>query len=325
MTGPFDTSSRPATDAVPDTGNGAEGEGDAESATGSAIVDSVFEIIRPDHRTLPVVFASPHSGNNYPASFIAASKLDASALRKSEDSFIDEVYGTAPQHGAPLIRALFPRAYLDPNREPFELDPGMFSDALPSYVNTHSPRVAAGLGTVARVVATGAEIYRDKLTFAEVADRIGRYYRPYHRALQELVENTRKSFGWCLLIDCHSMPSVGGPMDADPGNTRVDFVLGDCFGAACDPAIADHVEKVLSGAGYTVTRNTPYSGGYTTVHYGHPAAGVHVLQIEINRALYMNENTYERLPGIAELTRDIGMLIESLRDLTGGLGRLAVA
>lgn len=280
----------------------------------------VIEILRPERQTLPVVFASPHSGNRYPDSFTAASRLDFATLRKSEDSFVDEIFGAAPRYGAPLLKALFPRAYIDPNREPFELDPEMFAEALPSYVNTHSPRVAAGLGTIARVVATGAEIYRDKLSFAEAAERINALYRPYHRALQELIEATRTSFGWCLLIDCHSMPSVGGPMDADPGKRRVDFVLGDCFGAACDAAITTHVERVLAESGHTVTRNLPYSGGYTTVHYGRPRADVHVLQIEINRAMYMDEDRYTRLPGIAALTADIETLMGTLEPFCAALG-----
>jgi N-formylglutamate amidohydrolase len=273
-----------------------------------------LRIIRPERQTLPVVFASPHSGTHYPESFIQASKLDALALRKSEDSFIDEIYAAAPQYGAPLICALFPRAYIDPNREPFELDPDMFDGDLPSYVNANSPRVAAGLGTIARVVANGADIYRDKLSFSEAARRINALYRPYHRALQDLIETTRQKFGWCLLIDCHSMPSVGGPMDLDSGKTRVDFVLGDCFGASCDPAISDHVDTTLARGNHAVIRNTPYSGGYTTVHYGRPNVGVHVLQIETNRALYMNEETYERLSGINELTQHMEALMASLGD-----------
>jgi N-formylglutamate amidohydrolase len=273
-----------------------------------------LRIIRPERQTLPVVFASPHSGTNYPESFIQGSKLDAQALRKSEDSFIDEIYAAAPQYGAPLICALFPRAYIDPNREPFELDPDMFDGELPSYVNANSPRVAAGLGTIARVVANGADIYRDKLNFSEAARRINALYRPYHRALQDLIETTRQKFGWCLLIDCHSMPSVGGPMDLDSGKTRVDFVLGDCFGASCDPAISDHVDTTLARGNHAVTRNAPYSGGYTTVHYGRPNVGVHVLQIETNRALYMNEETYERLSGIKELNQHMEALMASLCD-----------
>lgn len=272
----------------------------------------VLVIDRPEPQTLPVVFASPHSGNRYPESFIRASRLDPAALRKSEDSFVDEIYAAAPRFGAPLIKALFPRAYMDPNREPFELDPEMFDDELPSYVNANSPRVAAGLGTIARVVANGENIYRNKLSFTEAANRINTLYRPYHRALQDLIETTRRRFGWCLLIDCHSMPSIGGPMDLDSGKTRVDFVLGDCFGISCAPAIADHFEAALARDGHAVTRNDPYSGGYTTVHYGRPDAGVHALQIEINRALYMDEIHYTRLPGLETLRRHMEALMATL-------------
>lgn len=279
----------------------------------------VLEIIRPQSQDLPVVFASPHSGNRYPESFIKASRLDPAALRKSEDSFVDEIFAAAPRFGAPLIKALFPRAYMDPNREPFELDPDMFADDLPSYVNVHSPRVAAGLGTIARVVASGEDIYRDKLSFAEAAERINMLYRPYHRALQELIEETRRRFGWCLLIDCHSMPSVGGPMDLDSGKTRVDFVLGDCFGISCAPAISDHIDAALAQGGHAVTRNAPYSGGYTTVHYGRPDAGVHALQIEINRALYMDEGAYTRLPGLEALCRHAEAVMATLPALCAKL------
>jgi N-formylglutamate amidohydrolase len=283
--------------------------------------DGVYLIERPAERSLPVVFASPHSGTNYTDAFKAASRLDDKALRKSEDSFVDEIFGAAPEMGAPLIKALFPRAYMDPNREPFELDPEMFADPLPSFVNCHSPRIAAGLGTIARVVASGEEIYSGKLSFAEVADRINRLYRPYHRALQALVEETRELFGWCLLVDCHSMPSVGGPMDQDPGMSRVDFVLGDCFGASCDGALTRHVEHMLARPGYTVTRNIPYSGGFTTVHYGRPTAGVHALQIEINRALYMDEANFTRRPGLADLAACMRDLAQSMSALANPLAK----
>ncbi len=277
--------------------------------------DGVFTIERPTKRTLPIVFSSPHSGTDYTPEFRAASRLDDVTLRKSEDSFVDEIFGAAPEMGAPIIKALFPRAYMDPNREPFELDAEMFSDPLPSFVNTHSPRIAAGLGTIARVVASGEEIYREKLTFAEAAERINRLYRPYHRALQGLVEETRDIFGWCLLIDCHSMPSVGGPMDQDPGMKRVDFVLGDCFGASCDGAITQAVENVVTSAGYTATRNIPYSGGYTTVHYGRPTATIHALQIEINRSLYMDEVLFTRTPGLGELAQCMKNLAQPISGL----------
>lgn len=269
-------------------------------------------IFEPVEQTAPIVFASPHSGLNYAPDFIEASKLDQFTLRKSEDSYMDEIFGAAPSYGAPLVAATFPRAYVDPNREPFELDPEMFVDALPDYCNTRSPRVAAGLGTIARVVCSGAEIYRHKLRFADALYRINTFYRPYHDALTSIIERTRSRFGFCILVDCHSMPSVGGPMDRDPGRRRVDFVLGDCHGTACAPALVERVERFLEARRYVVKRNLPYAGGYTTRHYGRPADKVHALQIEVNRAIYMNEDTYERTKGMAGLTAHMAELVGML-------------
>jgi N-formylglutamate amidohydrolase len=271
-----------------------------------------LEVLNPTHQAVPLVFASPHSGNRYPAEFVAASRLDPVALRRSEDCFVDRLFSAAPGHGAPLLRALFPRAFIDPNREPFELDPAMFEDALPAYANTASARVAAGLGTIARVVTNGQEIYRGKLRFAEAAERIGAYYRPYHRALQDLLDETRKRFGCYLLIDCHSMPSIGGPMDPDAGRGRADFVIGDCFGTSCDDLVAATVEKSLRDMGFTVLRNRPYAGGFTTSHYGKPSAGLHAVQIEINRALYMDESAIEAHAGLRPLSDKITRLIGAL-------------
>jgi N-formylglutamate amidohydrolase len=275
--------------------------------------DPVCEVLAPAQQTMAAVFASPHSGNHYPPEFIAASRLDPKALRKSEDSFIDQLFGMAPDHGAPLLRALFPRAYIDPNREPFELDPDMFEDALPDYVNAHTPRVAGGLGTIARVVANGEEIYKRKLRFDEAATRINRLYHPYHRHLQNLIARTQDRFGYCLLVDCHSMPSIGGPMDQDAGLKRVDLVLGDCFGTSCAPTITALTDEVMRDLGYRVTRNMPYSGGFTTMHYGQPASGVHALQIEINRALYMEEDRFQPTMRFDALRAHLGVLIETLK------------
>ena len=276
-----------------------------------------WDVVAPAKQTIPLVFASPHSGTSYPNDFVAASRLDSLALRRSEDSFVDEIFADTPNHGAPLIRAHFPRAYVDPNREPFELDPDMFDDELPAYVNTHSPRVSAGLGTIARVVANGEEIYRDKLNFEDAKARIERCYWPYHQALAHLIEGTRAQFGSCLLIDCHSMPSVGGPMDRDAGRRRVDFVLGDVFGTACASFVTDSVEGFLRERGYNVTRNLPYAGGFTTRHYGRPQSGVHALQIEINRSLYMDEGRFERRPYITVLSEAMGELAERLGTVVG--------
>ncbi|MBI3453445.1 MAG: N-formylglutamate amidohydrolase [Rhodospirillales bacterium] len=279
--------------------------------------DPPYTVIAPKRQTVPVIYASPHSGSIYPASFVAGSRLDPLTLRRSEDAFVDELFAAAPAGGAPLLKANFPRAYIDPNREAYELDPEMFDERLPEFVNTRSPRIGAGLGTIARVVANGAEIYRDKLSFAEATARIEALYRPYHARLAALLEATMARFGACLLVDCHSMPSVGGPMDRDPGRRRVDFVLGDCFGAACAPIVIGTAETFLESRGYTVARNDPYAGGFVTRHYGHPREGRHALQIEINRALYMDETRIEKTAGFQKLA-------DNLVALMRGLGEMAI-
>lgn len=284
-----------------------------------AEIEAPYEILAPARQTLPLVFASPHSGNRYPEDFVTGSRLDKLNLRRSEDCFVDDLFAAAPRLGAPLIRALFPRAYVDPNREPFELDPAMFADDLPSYANTRSPRVASGLGTIARVVASGSDIYRHKLRLEDALERIRQFYWPYHNGLRELIEATRRDFGFCVLVDCHSMPSVGGPMDRDPGLRRVDFVLGDCHGTACAPVIMEEAARSLEDKGYLVTRNAPYSGGFVTRHYGRPASAVHALQIEINRVLYMDETLYRRSEGFDSLVAHLGDLIGALGSLDPAL------
>jgi N-formylglutamate amidohydrolase len=273
-----------------------------------APVEPPFEILAPTAQTLPLVLASPHSGIDYPSEFLAASRLDPIALRRSEDSFVDEIFAGAATLGAPLLCARFPRAYLDANREAWELDPAMFEDALPEYVNSRSPRVQAGLGTIARIVASGEDIYTGKLRWSEAMRRIERLYQPYHRALHQLVETTRARFGYYLLLDCHSMPSA-----ADRGGrNRIDIVLGDCHGAACHGSIIETAQRFLAGKGYAVARNTPYAGGFTTCHYGQPGQDGHALQIEINRGLYMNERTIERRPFLDQLRADMRALVAVL-------------
>ncbi len=274
-----------------------------------------WEILAPGEPASPVVFASPHSGRSYPRPFIAASRLDALTLRRSEDAYMDRVVAGAPDRGVPLLLAHFPRAYVDPNREAFELDPAMFEGPLPAYVNTRSPRIAAGLGTVARVVASGDDIYPGKLDFAEVRERIEACHVPYHRALKGLLDETRRRFGACLLVDCHSMPSVGGPMDRDPGLKRVDMVLGDCHGTSAAAVVTETAERALKGLGLVVVRNTPYAGGFTARHYGNPARGVHVLQIEVNRALYLDEANVAPGPGLPGLAEKMNRLMNALKDI----------
>jgi len=278
-----------------------------------------FEILRPKGSRGPLVVSSPHSGCAYPAAFVAGARLDRAALRRSEDCFVDELFAAAPEHGAPLLRALFPRAYVDPNRAPFELDPAMFDDPLPAFVETDTPHVRGGLGTVPRLVASGAEIHAGKIRFAEAEARIRACYRPYHAALAGLIEETRRRFGFVLLLDCHSMPSASPEIGLETGGVgrarRIDIVLGDRHGASCHGAIVDRAEAVLAARGRAVRRNTPYAGGYITRHYGHPESGVHALQIEINRALYMDEDHYARTAGFARIAADMTALLAALAAL----------
>jgi N-formylglutamate amidohydrolase len=282
-------------------------------------LEPTHEIIAADSQSTALVLASPHSGTTYPPDLIAASRLDALSLRRSEDSYVDEIFGDAPALGAPMLRARFARAYLDPNREPFELDPAMFEDALPDFVNRHSPRVRVGLGTIARVVASGEEIYARKLLFAEATQRIEQLYRPYHRALSQLIETTRNRFGYYMLLDCHSMPSTTLPARGGLSRSRIDIVLGDCHGTSCDPIVSDTAQNFLVDRGYAVARNAPYAGGFTTTHYGKPEDGGHCLQIELGRGLYMDERSYERKPFFTQLARDMRDLAVTLTQIDPAL------
>lgn len=270
-----------------------------------------FTVRAPLRPAVPLVFASPHSGREYPLAFLAAARLDPLALRRSEDSFVDELFASAPGHGAPLIAATFPRAYCDPNREAWELDPTMFDDALPSWVNTTSARVGAGLGTIARVVASGEAIYRHKLQFAEAESRIRLCWAPYHAELARMLEEARARHGTCLLIDCHSMPGQGASSGASPIRPP-DFVLGDAHGTACAPRVTRLVETVLTELGYNVRRNDPYAGGFVTRHYGRPREGVHALQIEVCRGLYMDEARIEKRPEFGKVQAHLDALAARL-------------
>ncbi|MFV0281632.1 MAG: N-formylglutamate amidohydrolase [Rhodoblastus sp.] len=279
------------------------------------------EVVAPVGRACPLVLSSPHSGAVYPARFLASSRLDDATLRRSEDCYVDELFADAVGLGAPMARAVFPRAYLDVNREPFELDARMFEGRLPAHANTRSLRVAAGLGTIARLVAESQEIYARRLSVAEALHRIEAGYRPYHAALRRLVQGRVKDFGLCVLVDCHSMPShVVGQMEP-----RADIVLGDRFGTSCDPALTEAAEAALRARGYVVQRNKPYAGGFITEHYGNPAAQTHALQIEINRAVYINEATFEKNARFAQLAGDLTAAVRALADCADGLASFRAA
>ena len=290
------------------------------------------QVTMPAHPITPILVASPHSGRTYGPDFIASSRLPFEALRRSEDSFVDELFAGAAQAGIPLLQAHFPRVFCDVNREAWELDPAMFADPLPSWCNTRSARVSAGFGTIARLVSSGEPIYRHRLAFAEAEQRIRTCWQPYHHALGGLIESTRTARGACLLLDAHSMPSqIEGPRPAGhkrrpsgrshPG-CEPDFVLGDAFGTSCAQPIVQFTERFLRERGFRVRRNDPYAGGYVTRHYGQPSHGIHVLQIEICRGLYMNEHSFERLAEFLRLQADLTDLLHALaaevRDLLDG-------
>lgn len=256
----------------------------------------------------PLVFASPHSGRLYPDDMMAA--LDGVAIRRSEDAYVDELVAEGPGLGAALIAARLARAYIDVNREAFELDPAMFADELPDFARGRSARVAAGLGAIARVVSEGQEIYARKLTFAEARARIETAHAPYHAALARLLGEAHAAHGFAILIDWHSMPAAAARAGGRDG--ACDIVLGDRFGAACAGVVTQRVERELEAMGYKVVRNAPYAGGYTTEHYGRPARRTHALQIEINRALYLDEARLTPTEGFARLKADLERLTAAL-------------
>jgi N-formylglutamate amidohydrolase len=271
--------------------------------------DPPFEIIEPSQLTSPVVLNSPHSGRVYPSRFLASSRLDPMTLRRSEDAFVDGLFRSCVRFGMPMMHAHFPRAFLDLNREPYELDPRMFEGRLPAFANTRSLRVVGGLGTIPRVVGEAHEIYARRLPVDEVAYRIERLYKPYHRSLRRLLARAIDGFGVCVLIDCHSMPSSAHHASKDE-LIKSDFVLGDRYGTSCAQSLVDVAEYELRRLGYSVQRNKPYAGGFITESYGNPSSGNHALQIEINRALYMDEKAIEPGPQFEQLAQDLASVVE---------------
>lgn len=276
------------------------------------VAEPAFELRRAQGAATPLVFASPHSGRLYPADLMAASVLSAQAIRRSEDALVDTLLAGAEALGVSVLTARFARAYLDVNREPYELDPAMFEDELPAFAQARTPKVAAGLGAIARVVGEGQEIYGRKLAFAEARQRIEAVHRPYHSALGAVLQEVKAAFGRAALIDWHSMPSAA----VRPGGRgrTADFILGDRFGASCAAALTGLVERELRQMGYEVVRNAPYAGGYTTEFYGDPAHAIHVLQVEINRGLYLNEAAVEAGEGFARVQADLLRLTAMLAE-----------
>ena len=273
-------------------------------------LESDFRIEHPEQTLAPFLFNSPHSGRTYSSTFRQSSRLSEIELRSSEDAYIDLLFAKAPEKGVPLMAAHFPRAYLDLNREPYELDPSMFDGNLPSYVKTSGARVGSGLGTIARIVSERREIYRHRLDVAEGLDRIDRLYKPYHQALRRQLALTHVEFGYSCLIDCHSMPSRV-LRNANP-SSRPDIILGDRYGTSCHASLTEAAKSIFTHLGLKVELNRPYAGGFITQHYGRPLKGLHALQIEIDRSLYMNEETMEPVAHFDELTNLFGRFTEML-------------
>lgn len=282
-----------------------------------------FRIEHPDAGPSPVLFCSPHSNADYPAAFLSSSRLDHLSIRRSEDMDVDMLFADVTALGGSLMVAKFPRAFLDVNREPYELDPQMFEERLPTFANSRSLRVLSGLGTVPRTVGDGQEIYAGKIKLSEAFSRIEGLYKPFHRGLERALMTMKRKHGHAILIDCHSMPSQAVQR---MGQSQCDIVIGDRFGTSTDAAIPDLIENVLRQAGYTVARNRPYAGGFITEHYGDPVNEVHALQLEINRALYMDERRMVRLPEFEQLRANLTLMARDLiacAEDWGTLSRLA--
>lgn len=259
-----------------------------------------YEIAHPSKWRAGVVFASPHSGDIYPKDLLDRSNLSQHQLRKNEDIFIDHLFESAVEAGAPLLRALFPRVVVDVNRAETEL-PSHW-DALidrPEYQHP-TPRAAAGLGVVPTYLSETLPIYNRLPDIKDVSNRLMTLYHPYHAALTGLLKTSVSRFGRALLVDCHSMPGFA-PM----GSRRPDIILGDRFGTSCHADTLGMLRQLFTQAGYSVGINYPYAGGYTTSHYGKPDEGVEAIQIEINRDLYVNPVTLSRKSGYATLSEDL--------------------
>ncbi|HEV7437787.1 MAG TPA: N-formylglutamate amidohydrolase [Pseudorhizobium sp.] len=276
-----------------------------------------FEITEPTAQTLPFVYNSPHSGRHYPTSFLNDARLDSIAIRRSADHYVDELFAAAPDLGAPLLAAHFPRAYLDVNREPYELDPKMFDGPLPPFVNIGSLRVAGGLGTIPRIVAENMEIYRRRLSVEEGLSRIEEIYKPYHAALRRLIARTHARFGFSVLIDCHSMP---GNIRVSGSDIRPDIIIGDRYGTSASAELSRAAISLLTELGFTAVRNKPYAGGFITEHYGRPVRGLHALQIEISRALYMDEVTLQKRPDFESMVGAVSTFMRGMAQFAEEFG-----
>ena len=271
-----------------------------------------YVLTLPEMRATSVVFASPHSGSDYPSDFVTRSILDERAIRSSEDAFVDTLFASAPAQGAPLLAARAPRAFLDLNRSADELDPALIEGVRSA---AHNPRVSSGLGVIPRVVANGRTIYRGKIGLDEARARIRDHWVPYHARLSALMDEGLAAFGEAILIDCHSMPHEAIDSMNHPRGYRPDVVLGDRFGASARADVMDRIEQAFVGAGLRVIRNAPFAGAYTAQHYGRPSRRQHVVQVEIDRALYMDERTIRPHEGFEAFRALLDGIIAEIADI----------
>lgn len=271
-----------------------------------------YSLLRPACQTSSVVFASPHSGCDYPEWFLRRTLLNAHTIRSSEDAFVDKLFESVPGFGSPFLVANAPRAFLDLNRSPDELDPALIQGVRRAPTN---PRVSSGLGVIPRVVANGRAIYSGKMALEEANRRIETYWRPYHTRLQSLLDETCAKFGRAVLIDCHSMPHEALDVVARTGAHRPEVVLGDRFGASAEPDMVEEIESAFASEGLRVSRNTPFAGAYVTQHYGRPVRKQHAIQIEIDRSLYMDEARIELRPDFEDFQKMLNRVIGRIVDI----------
>ena len=266
-----------------------------------------YTLARAQDVSAPVVFASPHSGQVYPQQMVDLLTVPLSDLQRTEDAFVNELYADATMCGATLLSATYARGFVDLNRDARELDASMFHDGLPRLAGMPSARVKAGLGCLPRVGASGRDIYARQISRKDGEFRLEAVHDRYHAALQTEIETLKAEWADVFIIDCHSMPS------RQPGRSNLpDIVLGDRFGSSCSAKLTSLAERRFRREGLSVTRNAPYAGGYTTRKYGRPRRGVHVLQIEINRALYMNEMDVQKSAQFDQTKHQVNRLIEDI-------------
>lgn len=273
-------------------------------------MNEVFRRHDPEGEPIPLVLDSPHSGTEYPEDFDHAPSRDI--VRQAEDTHVEALYAAAPRIGATLVEALFPRAYIDPNRHSSDIDPALLADPWAGPM-TSSRKTELGIGLVWRLAHGGLPMYERKLSSAEVRRRIIDYYLPYHASVAAALDQRHAAFGAVWHINCHSMPAVGDVMSEDPGRARADFVLGDRDGTTCAAEFTAFVAETLTRLGYEVAINDPYKGVELVRMHGRPAERRHSIQIEINRRLYMDESTLERHAGFATLRSNLEQLLGALR------------